>query len=584
MAREVKSNKNWQMGYDFGQLAKLSSLNRPKADDRRQDDLIDEEVPDLQGTASPNAPPIAPPQFYDPRTEPSINVSTPQVISPPPAVVESRESDQPVMLGSIPSPISNLASSLGNYLKGKYQDLQASNRESRQQRGMETEQDKQLALQQSQAALQQAAELEPPQMSQPSASTSLSSEGGGVAPIGSPETQVTTGSVDAVAASPEARYQLTQLAGPEINDEMLQTAKAYEAALDERTAAINDEVKGIRERIESERLSNQDLFFIGLAVLISSIAANASEPGAFANVASSGLGALVNRLDVKKKDERKGLERISKLGEERTKSEMERIKIQGEILKAIPNHDVKKMLAGRQAIAKDGQIIAVQTRNPDLWVDPQRIQNMDAKELKKFDTETVTKAGEALNVASDIQQLTQELIDVYGQLNNQLDANVLPNGLWQYVGAKNPRLVYKPIKVDGKIVDNPVAWASTNLNRLKSLYLKANRMGNGALTGNALAHMDAIFPDVKQPENVFKADLPTMIATLEKSKMTLADDTIGRLKADGFMPEMLEQKLYNVPSKSQISATGSGLDYGVKKALQDPKKLERAQAGEWVDL
>lgn len=543
----------FNQGYLMGELAKLSTLKRPGKTlmDEETEKGIEPVIPDVAGVA--NQPVEAPlVDLGDARKEPLVAMQDPARDLPGETMAEPNR-----------GLLAKIASGLG-FGRSNPIDSQAVEKPQSPVSLVQESEKASLGGPKEAAAQTQSSPLQAD--SSPGLVDPSKAQESGLSEQAA-NTQVTSGSVDAVSQDPQAMYQITRLAGSKIPSEMLEMAKKYELALDERNQALDEEAQQIRKRIDEGKLSRGDNILIGLAVLASTIAAG-KDGGGLAALGALGhsLGATGQLLEKKQKDEDALYGKLSDLASKKAQGEMEKVKVNTQMAKAIPGLGVGGPLANREVVTQDGKVVGISTSHPDLWLLPRLVGHLDEKQIKNLESKVIPEAAETLEDAEQFNNLIDDVIGVYEQINRQIKSGILPGSISQAVGSAAPEKWYDKIKINGN-EESPVAAAKQKIELLKDKYMRVNMRGNRALTQGVDKHMSRVFAAPDDPKNIFYADMDTMISLFKEAKRTLQDNAMAQIRAAGFVPELAQNKIYNTGSKSQISATGKGLD----QVVLDPK-------------
>lgn len=287
--------------------------------------------------------------------------------------------------------------------------------------------------------------------------------------VKNPYTKVVYGATDTVFNSPQLREEVERIGIP-INPEVQRLTKDMEAALsemDERELKAqggwNQQVKEIRERIDSNKASQMDKYAIGLALLmplvVGGIFGLEAGVGTLAGTAKALSGGM---QDIQKgiKEDEKTLanlnKEISASEEKRQKIGLEKLKIP-ETVNKITGDSPYSHLQGMNLITytdpEGNQVQGVRFK-PGIVADIEFLEDKDAKKEMRKEAQEVNKNRSAVNKLGDN---ARKIVEIASQMDDQ---NMLSNIFQNWALGKKPSLVAKfgkEITLDGRKVNSAVA-------------------------------------------------------------------------------------------------------------------------------
>lgn len=353
------------------------------------------------------------------------------------------------------------------------------------------------------------------------------------------------GASDLIAQTPELKTKVEQITGDEWNDQVAQKVKKYETAMQEIdtnlsniSTAGDEQIKAIRENIDKNKATDQDKYYIGLALLLPLVIGGAF--GAEAGLASLGGAAqgLGDIYDKRQKEIQQGEEQIADLSKQRASTEIERGNLQ------IKSSEIPKQIA---ASLPKGKLDRFSGRNSVSWVDPETGEEKEGirfkpgivalpefiatdKQVEKMEKKAETLAT-AKTAVQSVNNLTSEIIDAASQLE---DPNILGQALRAHLEG-NKGLASKfsgdIINKDGR-KQNAQLFFEHKLAQLTDSYRRTKELR--ALTATVQNHLDNLF---RNPESSFQTYQDTINQMLNVRDLAQSD-LVNQVENNGFSKEV----------------------------------------------
>lgn len=277
------------------------------------------------------------------------------------------------------------------------------------------------------------------------------------------------GATDAVLNSPELSAQVEKI-GVEMTPEMEEMTKQMELAISNMSdreikaqGEWDDQIAGIRSRIESNQATDNDKFFIGLALIMPLIVGGLFGAEAGLGALAGGAGGLSEQFGKREKgirEDEKSLSDLTKLkGESKLnqqKLEIEKAKIPGEVRKLIgegPLAHLKGMNLVSYTDAEGNKVEGVEMK-PGLVAKLEFLDDKEAKKDMRIQAEEINQTRSAVNKLADN---SRRIIEIAQQIN---DPGFFANVFQGWAKGKKPSIVAKfgeDIMLDGRKVNSAVA-------------------------------------------------------------------------------------------------------------------------------
>lgn len=381
-----------------------------------------------------------------------------------------------------------------------------------------------------------------------------------------PTTTAVYGASDMVANQPDLQKGFNTITGIDFTPQIAAQTKEYEKVLDDIQNQINQEGNGyteqekrIQDRILANQATDQDKYYIGLAVLLPLLV------GAFFGKEAA-LGALggsakgfADVLGRKQKDIMENEKLLADIGTskgdlalKKAELDLKRLGLPAEIQKNLPK-DPNEHLVGKREVTwvdpNDGIEKKGVEIKPGLVALPEFIK--DKEELKEMRKEA-QEISSAINPTKEINKLTGDIVKIASQLE---DKNILGQALGAYVSGKDPGLATKlgqQIEYEGRMVNSYVV-----LEHKLKLLVDAYRQAKGmrALTNTVQEHIDSLFRNPAASFQSYDDTIDQMLYTRDLAQSRL----LNTVASAGFVPEfVIEQLQPNVKSVYNTLNTREG--------------------------
>lgn len=250
---------------------------------------------------------------------------------------------------------------------------------------------------------------------------------------------VQVGSISTINGTPTLKEKIDQYLGP-VPQEMMSAAESYEKAmdayskgLDDVTARLNDQEKGIRERIESRNLTTTDKILMAIAlvaplVVSGFLGGKEAVVGALAGSADAFAKGLANREKESKEDEEALTELAlakSNVGKEKAGIAPLTAGFRSKIAESIPNKEL------REIFTRDGELIGdrlvINSGNPNLPIKADAIRDETDYKRLKAEAPKLAKGVATLDKAESLIDNMHKLADMSLLVRDQ--KNLLQKGL-----------------------------------------------------------------------------------------------------------------------------------------------------------
>lgn len=374
-----------------------------------------------------------------------------------------------------------------------------------------------------------------------------------------PMAHIVYGATDLAAQQPDLQEKFREITGEDFTEEKAEQTAKYEKVIadleannDAALSGYDEQMNRIRERIESNNATDMDKYYVGLAllmpVLLGAIFGKEVGLGALGGGAKGVADVFGNRIKNQREDEQL-LSDVGKLKGQnelrKSELELEKLKIPSIIQKNLPK-DANEHLIGKAEVS---------------YVDPKDGQTKkgirikpglvidpeyvtDKEELKEVRKEA-NDIGKAIVPTKDINKLTKDIIEISSKLK---DKNIVGQAFAAYIAGKDPGLVTKmgeEIEFEGRKVNSIVALEH-KLKLLTDAYRQAK--GMRALTNTVQEHIEGLFRNPSTSFQNYKDTIDQMLYTRDLTQQRL----FNTAEAGGFVPEFLmkefgegNQKIYD---------------------------------------
>lgn len=365
-----------------------------------------------------------------------------------------------------------------------------------------------------------------------------------------PTTTAVYGVSDIVANQPDLQKEFKTITGMDFTPQIAQQTQEYEKVLQDMQDQINNEGNGyseqekrIQERILSNQATDQDKYYIGLAVLLPLLAGALFGKEAALGALSGTAEGYANLMSNRQKDTMENEKLLADIGANKgdlalkqSELDLKRLELPSKIQKNLPN-DVNEHLVGKNEVSwidpSDGQRKTGIQIKPGLVALPEYVK--DKEELKEMRKEA-QEIYSAINPTKEINKLTGDIIDIASKLE---DKNIIGQAIGAYLSGKDPGLathIGQPIEYGGRIVNSYVV-----LEHKLKLLVDAYRQAKGmrALTSSVQEHIDGLF---RNPTASFQSPQDTidqMLYTRDLAQNRLLNTVSGA----GFVPEFVIEQL-----------------------------------------
>jgi len=358
------------------------------------------------------------------------------------------------------------------------------------------------------------------------------------------------GASDLVANQPDLQAQFKTITGMDFDAQVAAQTGEYEKVLQDMQDQINQEGSGyseqekrIQQRILNNQATDQDKYYIGLAVLMPLLA------GAFFGK-EAGLGALAGGakgfsdiLGRKQKENMENEKLLADIGTQKgnlavKKSELDlkKLALPGEIRKNLPKDPNEHIVGKKEATwidPTDGTEKRGVEIKPGLVALPEYIT--DKEELKEMRKEA-QDISDAINPTKEINKLTGDVIEMASKMK---DKGIIGQALIALINGQDPGLASKL----GEMVDyqgrkvNSFIFLEHKLKLLVDAYRQAK--GMRALTGTVQDHIEGLFRNPAASFQSYEDAIDQMLYTRDLAQSRLLNTASSR----GFVPEFVSEQL-----------------------------------------
>ena len=359
------------------------------------------------------------------------------------------------------------------------------------------------------------------------------------------------GSADEISKRPELQTEIKRITGIDWSPVVDEQVKKYEmimSQIDQNLADVSagysDELKSIRQRIDNNQATDQDKYYIGLALLLPLIVGGAFGAEAGLATLAGSVQGLGNVYDKKQKQIGEDQERLAQISKQKAATEIERGDLQlkrsqipEQIRKNLPSSGIEH-LEGRNSVSwvdpatgerKEGVEIL-----PGLVAEPQFVS--DKESLKNL-AKSAKDIQEVKNYTEELNELTQDVLTIASQLK---DKNILSKMFTSYILGKAPTGALSRLTEDvdfegrrvnaGQILDQKLGF-------LANAYAQAKNLGQ--LDRAAQAHIDRI---ITNPTKNLATTQDLINQMLETRKLAQSG-LLRSAKNAGFSPEILANEM-----------------------------------------
>jgi hypothetical protein len=364
-----------------------------------------------------------------------------------------------------------------------------------------------------------------------------------------PTTTAVYGASDIVANQPALQKEFKTITGMDFTNQIAQQTQEYEKVLQDMQDNYNNEGNGyneqekrIQERILSNQATDQDKYYIGLAVLLPLIAGAFFGKEAALGALSGTAEGFAKMMGNRQKDTMENEKLLANIGVNKgdlalkqSELDLKRLEMPSKIQKNLPD-DPNEHLIGKKEIPwvdSEGQPTTAVRIKPGLVVPREYVK--DKEELKEM-RKQADEISSAINPTKEINKLTGDIINIAGKLE---DKNIVGQALGAYLSGKDPGLatqIGEQIEYEGRMVNSYVV-----LEHKLKLLVDAYRQAKGmrALTSSVQEHIDGLF---RNPSASFQSPQDTidqMIYTRDLAQNRL----LNSVKSSGFIPEFVIEEL-----------------------------------------
>lgn len=365
-----------------------------------------------------------------------------------------------------------------------------------------------------------------------------------------PTTTAVYGASDMIANQPDLQKSFNKITGIDFTPKIAAQTKEYEKVLDDIQNQINQEGNGyteqekrIQDRILANQATDQDKYYIGLAVLLPLlVGAFFGKEAAIGALGGSAKG-FADVLGRKQKDIMENEKLLADVGMnkgnlalKKADLELKRLGLPAEIEKNLPKDSNEHLIGKRQVTwidPNDGLEKTGVEIKPGLIARPEFIN--DKEELKEMRKEAL-EISTAINPTKEINKLTGDIIKIASQLE---DKNILGQALGAYISGKDPGLATQlgqPIEYEGRMVNSYVV-----LEHKLKLLVDAYRQAKGmrALTNTVQEHIDSLFRNPAASFQSYQDTIDQMLYTRDLAQSRL----LNTVTSAGFVPEFVIEEL-----------------------------------------
>lgn len=362
------------------------------------------------------------------------------------------------------------------------------------------------------------------------------------------------GATDQFANSPELVREFSEYTGINFDDQIREKTKEVEKILDDVEKGFlglegdySEEAKRLKERILSNQATDQDKFFIGLALamplIIGGMFGKEAGLGALGG-AAKGVADVYGQRQKNIREDESLLSDITKqrgdITEKRGNLQIERTKIPDSIKKSLPKdeyEDMKGMNIVTYTDPKTGKMAGGVELLPDFIADlsygntPEKRKEMRSEAVKlEQDKSALERANEATaNVIKAASQLKDP--SFFGKMM-ALGLSDNPDMALKKIMRQNAPM----INVDGRSVNSAV-YIDIMLEQIKDSYRRSEQMK--AFTNTVANHVGSMAEN-PQYSGLTPADLVDQMLILRDRAQKFFVD---RAASQGFLKEPIEQKL-----------------------------------------
>lgn len=365
-----------------------------------------------------------------------------------------------------------------------------------------------------------------------------------------PTTTAVYGASDIVANQPDLQKGFQTITGMNFDEQIASQTKEYEKVLQDIQDQINQEGNGyteqeqrIQQRILNNQATDQDKYYIGLAVLLPLLVGAFFGKEAALGALGGGAKGFADILGRRQKEDTENEKLLADIATNKgnlalknADLQLKRLGLPGEIKKNLPK-DENEHLVGKEEVTwvdpKDGQEKRGVQIKPGLVALPEYITDKEElKEMRKEANEIYT----AINPTKEINKLTGDVIEIASKLK---DKNILGQAIGAYVSGKDPGLATKlgeTIEYNGRKVNSYVV-----LEHKLKLLVDAYRQAKGmrALTNTVQEHIDSLFRNPAASFQSYQDTVDQMLYTRDLAQSRLLNTVAGA----GFVPEFVAEQL-----------------------------------------
>lgn len=383
------------------------------------------------------------------------------------------------------------------------------------------------------------------------------------------------GSAEVVASHPALQEQFKKITGIDYEPQIAQKVSDYEAGmqgvedtLNGNQTSLTEQGNTITQRILNNQVTEDDMYYIGLALLMPLIVGGVFGKEAGLGALAGGAKGVAESIGRREKDIRADESALLDISRQKSANAeklasmaLERSQLGGKLRKALPD-DPREHLLGKREVK---------------WVNPETNQEESAVEilpgLVADNSFVTTKEGLASRVKAadelssiksyvdELNDLTNDVIEITSQLKDQ---NTVSQMWSSYLSRKDPGSLTKTtqeVEFDGRKV-NAGSILQQKLGLLANAYSQAKDIGQ--LDRAAQAHMANLFTN---PTASLSSPKNTIDQMLEIRKLAQRG-LIKEAKGKGFIPEFLQNQ-YDQKNSEVFSRLNKKAE---KSVLKDDKK------------
>lgn len=337
------------------------------------------------------------------------------------------------------------------------------------------------------------------------------------------------GTIEEAFQNPDVLRAIELSSGLQLSPEDIKEIEENEAAL---LDPLNERAQFLNEKMKSNQMTDKDYMLLGAAFLIPTMLAY-SKFGAegMAKSLSSAIGEVekagMEQIKQTEADRKEFLEIEQRKGKVKEGS----FKTKAEMLKNIPDADLKKELQGKKYIVTPNGQVGFKLGVPYVYYDVNNIEDKEDLKAARKGSEEVRKQ---VKFVTDTDEILDELSQTVSQIRQSGDTRSLDGLAASVFSGTAPTA-----KVDGKET-NLYMRLRSQLGRFNDLY--KNAIKQKQLTEGFLHHVDTIITDPTTMTGLLSTDLETMESQMDTIKNRLRKELLSEADSFGFLREPLEKR------------------------------------------